>query len=49
MDIDFELVLIDNVIYCVNELCVLVVKELNEVMELGESCLGLFVFNIWRR
>lgn len=49
MDTDSEPVPIDNVIHCANELCVPVVKEPNEAMELGESCSGPLASNIRRR
>lgn len=49
MDIDLEFVLMDNSIYSVSELCVLVVMEVDDNMELVESCVKLIDLSLCRR
>lgn len=49
METDSEPVLIDNGIHSVNELCVPVVVEADDTMELGESCTKPVASNLQRR
>lgn len=46
MEIDLEFVYIDNGIYSVCEVCVLVVLELDENMEVVENCVKLLVLSL---
>lgn len=49
MDMDLEFVLMDNGIYSISELCVLVVMEVDDNMELVESCVKLIDLSLCRR